>query len=371
MSDKHEISLTLWRDEFENLIRSILPPAPGGSALAGKGVLFVDEVAKMAYRISRKLFEQQTGKKIAASLTKRERKRLDQIFANVYMYLIDETTIHELGHLRGLSQKQTIAASRKLMRKMLAEWMVWNLIPCPKRNNEPITWTECLKCTDDEKHESCPLWAIRQDFYPREREAHVFHISELTEPRFAYYNRTEGFTDWWDSSLDFFIGHGVHSYIQSKYPAQERELFCWWNLGDVKIIGYVDRVDIKTGTLYEYKTYATLKFLLERNEPEPAHVYQAQGYVELLKHSHPWIKITKVKVICIAKAKEPPQFRRGEPPSRYKEFTLDPNPPADLADRARALDAALEKRKPPNFRCPEWRCRNCPYAQKCKEDGFS
>jgi len=359
VNDKGDIDHALWREELERLIKSVVPLSPGGVALSGKGALFVDEIAKAAYMMARKLQQQHGG-------------RIEPLFAHIFKHLIEDTTIHELGHLAGLSEPQTKEATRTLLRKKLmkvVDWMVWSLIPCPKKNRELITWTECLKCTDDEKDESCPLWSIRQDLAPRQTQAHTFHVTELTNPRKAYYERTEGHAEGWDEkAIDFFVGRAVHNYIQTKYAAQERELFCWWDLGDIRIIGSADRVDIQHGILFEYKTYATLAFLLERNKPEDDHVYQAQSYIELLKHSHPWIKVKKIKIVYIAKAKEPSVFGR-EQPARYKEFVLEPKPPEDLVERARMLDAALEKRKPPKMKCADWMCKLCGYAAKCKEAG--
>ena len=350
----NDIENTTWREEFERLLKSILPEMPGGIAMMKDGAIFVDEIAKMAYQMAKQYVKNNPD------------ANLEIVFANIFKYLIDETVIHELGHLGGMDEDQTKQAAHELAKTAFANWMVWSIIECPKLKKD-ILWVDCLKCTDDEKDESCPLWAIRHYFYPRQPEAHVFHISELVSPRYAYYNRTQGYREGWEKPFDFFIGTGVHNYLQSMYPAQECELPCSWDLGDVKIIGRADRVDFKTGILYEFKTYATIAFVLQRNAPEPDHVFQVQSYVELLKHSHPWIKVNAVKIILIAKTKDTYKVGFDE---RYKEFTLKPDPPKDLVDRARALDVALETRIPPDYHCTEWHCKTCPYAKKCKEDGF-
>jgi hypothetical protein len=276
-----------------------------------------------------------------------------------------------------LKENEAVNAVNTLLNWRSLEW-VWNRIPCPKTGRE-ISFEECLGCMDSVKHEDCPLWVIRKSLAPRAVEPHVYHVTELTNPRKAYYSRLHSVcSDWSGSALDYVFGKAMHSFIQQGLPAEQREIFVWWNLGDVKIVGSIDAYDYVHRVLYEFKTYATIKFILERNQPEPEHVYQAQAYVKLAQMSNPSINPEKIKIVYLAKARLPKvtiiegrkRITRDEAEQRYKEFTLDPDPPEDLADRARMLDEALEKRKPPKMRCSEWMCRECEYRKHCEEDGW-
>ena len=82
VNDKGDIENTTWREEFERLLRSILPESPGGIAMTRDGAIFVDEIAKAAYKVARS-FQKQHGK-------------LEAIYTNIFKYLVEETTAHEL-----------------------------------------------------------------------------------------------------------------------------------------------------------------------------------------------------------------------------------------------------------------------------------
>jgi hypothetical protein len=102
MSDKGDIENTTWREEFERLLKSILPESPGGIAMTRDGAIFVDEIAKMAYQIAKQYKKNSPD------------AELELVFANIFKYLIDETVIHELGHtLGGLTEEETKEATRR------------------------------------------------------------------------------------------------------------------------------------------------------------------------------------------------------------------------------------------------------------------
>jgi len=372
-----DFETTTWRDELENLIRNALGTvAPGGVMIRGKGAVFVDVISRVAYQVALKYNEQHGGD-------------LAEQFANIFTYLLNETNIHELVHKferrpkdrdKKEWERNVNRIASKLAREMTkADWMVWNLIPCPKKKAD-ITFDECLKCSDAQKAPECPLWAIRQVLRPRPLEAHTYHVTELFNTRYAYYARTRSHGEFWDgSALDFWFGKAAHVYIQESFPQASREVFVWWNLGDVKIIGSIDAFDPVHQTLYEFKTYSTVKFQLQRNEPEPEHVFQVQTYVKLAEMSQPWLVPKEIKIIYMAKAKLPRPIitEKGkriipipETEQRYLEFTLKPDPPKDLEARARELDLALTKRKPPNRPCTEWKCKGCHYREQCEKDGW-
>ncbi|MEM3646601.1 MAG: PD-(D/E)XK nuclease family protein [Thermofilum sp.] len=354
---------TTWRDELEQLLCSLIAKHPGGvMSKSGSGAVFVDEVARVAKLVLDKL-----------PVSREERERA---LINVIITLLNDLTIHELLHAEGLAEKEAIKAVNALLKWRVLEW-VWNRIPCPKQGKE-ISFDECLQCLDYEKHEDCPLWIIRKTLEPRSLEAHTYHVTELTNPRKAYYSRLHSHVQGWaDSALDYWFGKAAHAFIQQSFPASQREIFVWWNLGDVKIVGSIDAYDHIHRVLYEFKTYATIKFLLQRNAPEPEHVYQAQSYVKLAEMSIPSIRPEVIKIVYLAKSRLPRIMRNGRRTimeenveQRYKEFTLKPEPPEDLEKRARMLDEALEKRRPPTMKCSEWMCKECEYRKYCQEDGW-
>jgi hypothetical protein len=105
MNDKGDIEHVLWREELDRIIKAAFPFPLGGMALNNKGILFVDEIAKMAYRSAKQY------KKNSPDV------ELELVFANIFKYLIDETVIHELGHaLDDLTEEQARAVTRKLQR---------------------------------------------------------------------------------------------------------------------------------------------------------------------------------------------------------------------------------------------------------------
>lgn len=359
-----DIDQTTWKDLLEELIKEALPRMPGGITIRGKSALFIDNIAKVAYKVAQKYNEMHGGD-------------LERQFANILRYMIDEIATHEFVHTalekpaqvpKKIWEAYIQRAASKLAREMTrVDWMVWSRIPCPKRNGQEVTFSECLNCSDEEKAAECPLWSIRKTFMPRMTDDHIYHASELPYPRFSYYNRTLGHSAFWDEySFDLWFGSAGHEYIQKGFPKAQCEIFVYWDLGDIKIVGSIDAYDPIHRILFEFKTIKSLYFVLKRDQPEEDHLLQAQIYVKLAEMSQPWIRPEKIKIIYVAKIRL--DSARAE--QRYKEFTLKPDPPQDLAESARSLDRAFVTGTPPKSKCPAWKCKECKYHKKCEEDGW-
>ena len=80
-----DLVTTTWRDEIEELIRALIPKSLGGIMIRGKGAVFVDVIADVAYQTAQQFNKQHNGS-------------LEEQFARVFIHLIEDTTLHELTH---------------------------------------------------------------------------------------------------------------------------------------------------------------------------------------------------------------------------------------------------------------------------------
>lgn len=238
--------------------------------------------------------------------------------------------------------------------------MVWKLIKCPKTDTN-ISWPECLRCDDKEKHPDCPLLAVREFAREREHLPNVYHVTELTHPRRSYFNRTIGHAKGWDEDtyITFLIGTATHRAVQSGFPRREIEIHVGRDFGELKVTGSVDI--ISKGILYELKTSAGLGALIERGHAQPDHVWQAQAYYSLLKTTQPWLAeaTNTIKIIYFGKT--------GRGAKQYKEFDIKPEDISDdILARAKILHEALKSGIPPTEKCPSWLCGYCEYTGPCE-----
>jgi len=311
-----------------------------------KGIeLYLDEVAKFAVEVAKEV------------------PWLD--FFDIFLKALDASIRHEIFHFYGAEEEFIRKAEEWLLEinreeALVTQAMVWELIKCPKEEKD-VTWNECLSCNDEEKDSRCPLRVIRQGAQPRGYEIGRYHVTELANIRHAYFERTEKHTAGWDEYADLFQGTAAHRHIQAQYGRSETEIYVWKKYLDkgFEIVGSIDIIDGKLALLWELKTYLTLRYLLDRDEPEADHAFQGQSYAILARSSKPWLKVRKIKVHYMAKIKG------GE---RWKDFEV---PMADvepeMIQRASELHEALLLKKPPKRRCANWLCNFCHYTRKCKE----
>jgi len=270
---------------------------------------------------------------------------------------ITEAIVHETCHAEGLNEKQAHAATREIM-KMLKP-MVWKLIKCPKTNAN-VGWEECLRCSDAEKHPTCPGYSIRSRSKPREHAPNIYHITELITPRHAYFERKYDVTKAWADSpvwMRFFMGRAFHEFYEKAYAEHEVEIGVARDYGDFKVTGRIDI--ISDGLLQELKTHGDLGRVKARGV-SPEHVWQAHAYYSLLKVTQPRLanEIKKIRILYAG-------LTRAD---TWCEFDVKPKDISDdIYARAKDLHEALKAGvAPEDFPCPEWRCRLCDYASQCK-----
>jgi len=299
---------------------------------------------------------------------------LDDIFAFIVVTMINHALIHELIHEQGnIKNEEVVEAYTQLMIKDEIDklWKIvnpdawlWYWISCPKLERN-VTWNQCLSCTDMDKHPDCPLLKVRIDAFPRQYEYGKYHVTELPFPRYSYYNRTRKHAMSWTDYYDLLFGKALGWYIESKFAEHQREVEVTTQLkrGDetITVVGHGDLVDDEVGNLYEIKFYYALKHLITRNKPNEEHEFQARAYYTIGLKEKEWMfkNIKHVKMIYYGKTKQ-----RNVP--RRKEFVL-PLKPVSL-EGAWILHYALKYRKPPEEKCPAWKCRYCPYREPCERN---
>ena len=296
---------------------------------------------------------------VAYEIKEQGKELTEDVFMRAMIDVLNEVTIHELCHkIGGILNEELI---ERMTKSMLAEaCMTWHYIPCPKLQ-KMVTWLECLKCKDSEKHPSCPLQRIREDAFKYKYEPNKYHVSELIFPRYAYYNRKYKYAMSWNEYWDLFYGKALGAYIESLYARDRSEMEVAVQLGDYTVYGHADLVDDKELKLYEIKYYYALRHVYKSKKAKPEHVLQAQAYYSLGLRSRPDIfkNITGIKVLYFSKTRE-----RNVP--RYVEMDVEMKDIMDWIEKqAKILHEAIKNDTPPKCRCPEWKCKYCPFPT-CK-----
>ena len=295
----------------------------------------------------------------------RERGKLTE--DNLVKYIvrsIEHTVLHELTHLFS-GELDDVRVENAVNAVLDDTFMVWSLIPCPKKDGEPVTWVECLSCTDAEKHPTCPLHRIRVNAYPRQYKLGVYHVTELLDPRYSYFERTVDYAKKWDDYWNLFFGVAVGHYVESLYANHKQEVDLEVVVAHdedgepVTVVGHADIIDEDVGWIMEIKCYHSLTHIVRRGRADPRHEFQVRAYWTLLKKSEKWRwmtkRIKKVRVIYFG--------RTGT--RRYREFDV-PLEEVDVVTPALILHRALKTGVPPRQKCAEWRCRFCPLEIKKK-----
>jgi len=292
---------------------------------------------------------------------------------DLFLIILEQTILHELLHRYRVTDERFVTKVFKWIREVdreIAEEeetrritlklmelkppqsnsMVWSCVPCPKSGKD-IQINECIQCRDDQKDPSCPIQAIRNEFKVRSYRPNVYHVTEITHPRKAYFERFIDYTSTYRQNMALWWGKAAHRSIQSKYPEHWCEIYCEKDFGEFKIVGSIDVIDQMLWILFEVKSYKVLVFKADR--PDEFHKFQAKAYVELLQATDPNLarQLKKLRIICIAKLTD------GAP---YREFDLPPEPPSDLKERGEALHQGFKTNTPPDSKwCPNWLCDLC------------
>lgn len=323
--------------------------------------IYVDEVARaVAFSLREKGF-------IDADENVQE-----EMFKEVMVDAFSEVLVHELCHYMGIHSEKAVDEAVKAI--FDSDTMGWHLIACPK-HHEPVSWPTCLKCTDFEKHESCPLQKVRQASIPRLYTPKLYHVTELQKIRYAFYERWNKTISSWDDWWSMFWGTAMGHYIESLYPEGYQEfefnvsaadLAKFYKvepseIDDFVVTGHADIVDKDIGLVIELKTSWSLKYV--KDGPNPNHRWQIQAYYTLGLIEFPEIfeKLKAIKIVYYGR-----QWRGATLPPTV-EHTV-PMQTVDLLTPARMMRESEESGIPPSLRCPEWLCRYCKSKDLCNQN---
>jgi len=244
--------------------------------------------------------------------------------------------------------------------------MPWTSVRFP--DGRVMSHQQVLTLDDLEAPDDWPILSVREDLVrQRPPEPSTYHVTELSMPRYSWFERNVGYTLDFDEVMDRWLGRVIHQGIQWKYPLREIAVTRPYEVEGEKVtlLGHVDAYDPKTKILWEFKTYATLKFLLERNQPEPDHIFQVQGYYELMLESLPGIVIQKLGLWYISKSAPPSPPSRSLPGLlRSHRFLLEPRFNPDMELRLRIFHRSLKDRvPPPKSLDPPWKEQFSPFGE--------
>lgn len=305
------------------------------------------------------IYIDEMAKWIALEL-KAKNKLSDNNLLTYLRYALTMSIIHELIHLFGKVKNES--AVQWITDRLIEDaWLGWQFIPCPLKNEENVTWIECLQCEDDMKHPSCPFKNIRIDAQPRKLEKYRYHVTELRTPLQAYWQRTGStYARAWNEYYDMMFGKALGYYEESLYPQHCREIELEWKHPDgFSVVGHVDMYLEDTGRLVELKFYYSTYHIAKENKAQPDHVFQAQAYYTIGKKTKPWLfrNCKRITIVYYSKMK-------GRSTPRRIEIDV-PLIEVDLETPARILYEAerdgVPPLKHPCKQCKEWRNKYCRY----------
>jgi CRISPR/Cas system-associated exonuclease Cas4 (RecB family) len=292
---------------------------------------------------------------------------------------INLSLIHEIIHFEGdeMDEEKVRSMTDAVVRALEVD-MTWTYIPCPATGGY-VTFEMCMDCNDLEKHETCPLLAIRRDAHEGNRQYTLgrYHVSELLKTRNSYYGRRHETVRGWDDYWFMFLGKAIGYFIEGNYPEGSQEFEFEVNLADIvkllgvepdpvdeeiTILGHADVVDREQRLLLELKTIESTYYVKDRAKPE--HIWQTQAYYTLGLVQEPELfeRLNGARVVYISRAKP-----RNKQLLRYKEHEVELET-LNFVDAARRLHKALMNEAPPEFDCPKWLCNYCDYGKQCRED---
>jgi len=244
--------------------------------------------------------------------------------------------------------------------------MPWTGVRFP--DGRIMTRQQVLTLDDLEAPDDWPVLSVREDLVKqRVPQPNTFHITELSMPRFSWFERNIDYTLDFDEVMDRWLGRVIHQGIQWKYPLREVALAKVYRVEeeDVTLQGHVDAYDPRSKILWEFKTYATLKFLLERNQPEQDHIFQVQGYYELMLENFPGMAIQKLGIWYVSKSGLLSSPSRNIPGLfRSHKFLLEPHFNLDMELRLRIFYRGLRDHvPPPKSLDPAWREQFNPFGE--------
>ena len=275
---------------------------------------------------------------------------------------------------------------------------MWKWPRCPKRDYAPVTWEECLRCSNLKCHKKCfPLQLRRriyEDLLAWKPVLGVYHVTELTRIRQAFYNRTRDYAATFDHALDLHIGKAFHEYLQKEFEPWV-EIPVWRDFGQFRVIGYIDACSLEEDLLIDFKVYSSLYYIMTKYEgnASPDHEFQVRAYYTLAVNIAD--QIDKHKLLTIHRAFLTPDltfwqprylfvwyFAKRRPDRKRGHIEFDrltrcykcPVKPLlimpEIYERARRLHYALLTGHPPSrLSCPDWLCAFCPHWEVCLKRG--
>jgi len=251
---------------------------------------------------------------------------------------------------------------------------VWSRVLC--ECGKEHSWDDYLLCKDAKLPEIL-RWSIR----PRKLEAGVYHVTELINPRYSFYERTTEFADRVVDKLHFFVGKAIHVALQEAFPQQWREVevFKDFNVDGevVTLVGHIDAIDMTTGIMYELKSISSTLWK-QKFGVDKRHVWQLSAYWNMFRENRP-AQAARLRDACIAYISKSREYKASpwmEFHSSKGEVSLAMPP---VEDRLVMLHRALKTGIAPPHLCDDittllvkpyvktekYPCKGCKFRETC------
>lgn len=217
-------------------------------------------------------------------------------------------------------------------------------IRCPDGSEKTVG--ECRECSKCFPKPITRMLLQGRDKKKRNTERQRFGVTRLVGNclRKTYYEYTEPVAHPLDKLWIFTRGTAIHEFVQKNIPKEDSEIFKELKFASFDVIGFVDAVH--DGALYEFKTTANIP-----EEPQEAHVLQAQAYYSMLSKDQQK-KVKNILIIYFSMHK-------------IKVFEVAPRDVCSyLEARGAILVKALKSSVAPK-REESWLCDYCDHKDIC------
>lgn len=239
---------------------------------------------------------------------------------------------------------------------------------CP-RKEKVVEVEECYRCSQDDL--SCQIFPEYLKWLSEDKD----HSSKITVTKLLYCPRRAYFYSKVDYIIEpyeaytLFRGSIVHSFLE-KFKIEdcivETEFVRKYK--EIEIYGTPDKIDIKRGIIYDYKTITgriSDDYSLRWGNPHMEHIVQLHLYKWLVEDK---FNIQKLVLIYIGSD----TCQKYEIPIRKPEDKKKYEPIQKAFERAEILNKVWHK-KPEEISKEElpkeegWICRYCPFTKECNE----
>lgn len=225
-----------------------------------------------------------------------------------------------------------------------------------------------MKITRDIAGEKKVFDQIKAYLAAKPRSDTGWHVSDLLDPRQAFWRKIKPLPTTDEQALYFSLGHGHHGILEAMLGPKKKDGRS--DAGEFEKHGILFSPDLrfKDGPV-EIKTSRAMYIKADKEDPEKVY----EGYLRQLGSYNALMDKPKGKLLVLflnavkdglEKWQKKPQLRLykvGFDGDERKKIT------AWLLKRAKALTAAVKKKKVGELPlCADWKCRNCGWFKNCK-----